>query len=85
MNKISAAQAREIALSQTAETKFLQRIFREIEKNAKIGLLSCCIEFNDHILSAANIKIIVEQLRELGYNVSNGDDQAYENMYYINW
>lgn len=80
MNNLSAAEARAIAVQNSEQNRLMRRIMQSIKEHAEQGHFSFCID-----LHSTQSKFVVEQLTELGYNVSNGDDNAYENLWYIRW
>lgn len=83
MNKtdiLNAAEAHQLAEQNCEQARLLRRIMLSIREHAEKGSFSFCI-----CLDSRHSKMVVEQLKELGYNVSNGDDDAYEDLWYIRW
>ena len=79
MNNLTAKQAH--ALSKLCEQEHhvqLNKVMAAIHEHASRGLYT-------FVYSGTICKKAVDELRELGYNIVKGNDNAYENFWYIKW
>ena len=79
MNKISARTAREQSALYADECAMqMNKIMNEIQQHVFKGLFT-------FVYTGKLCDKVVDELRELGYNIFNGNDTAYENFWYIKW
>jgi hypothetical protein len=79
MNKISAKEARRLSDLFASEcTVQLNAVMNAIRMHALKGQYT-------FVYSGTICEKAVDELKELGYNIAKGDDDAYENFWYIKW
>lgn len=79
MNKISARTAREQSVLYADECAMqMNKIMNEIQQHVFKGLFT-------FVYTGKLCDKVVDELRELGYNIFNGNDTAYEQYWYIKW
>lgn len=79
MDNLTAKQAHALSVLCTQEHHVqMNKIMAAIREHASRGLFT-------FVYHGELLKKTVEELQELGYVVSNGNDNAYENFWYIKW
>lgn len=78
MNNLTAKQAHKLSVLCMQEYHVqLNKVMAAIRDHASRGLFT-------FVYSGTICEKVVDELKELGYNIVKGDD-AYENFWYIKW
>jgi hypothetical protein len=79
MSKLSAEQARKQSEQYADECAMqMSKIMHEIHQHTLRGLFT-------FVYTGKLCEKVVDELKELGYSIFNGNNNTYENFWYIKW